>query len=63
MNGSSEDLWKVIDREIKNSEIFHESTHLHRCENCGAIYSHSQFNSNGKLCYIRSDKGRCPKCT
>jgi rubredoxin len=59
----SDNLWIVIDKQLKNSEIFRESTHLHRCENCGLIYSHSSFNSKGKLCSIRSDKGICPKCT
>jgi hypothetical protein len=59
----SDDLWIVIDKKLKNSEIFREGTHLHKCENCGLIYSHSHFNSKGKLCSIRSDKGKCPNCT
>lgn len=63
MNDNEDDIWKDIDKQIKNSEIFRESTHLHRCENCGIIYSHPHLNPNGKLCLVRSDKGRCPKCT
>ena len=59
----NDNLWIVIDNQLKNSEIFRESTHLHKCEICGLIYSHNHFNSKGKLCYIRSDKGKCPKCS
>ncbi|HZA42965.1 MAG TPA: hypothetical protein VE504_04305 [Nitrososphaeraceae archaeon] len=63
MTDNGGDLWIIVDKQLKNSEIFRESTHLHRCEKCGLIYSHSHLNANGKLCLIRSDKGKCPKCT
>jgi len=56
------DLWIIIDKQLRTSELFRESTHLHRCKNCGIIYSHSQFKPNGKLCTIRSDEGKCPEC-
>ena len=63
MSDSDDDLWIDIDKKLKSSEIFREGTHLHKCENCGLIYSHSHFNSKGKLCSTRSDKGKCPNCT
>jgi hypothetical protein len=62
MNDSDE-LWIVTDKRLKTSELFRNSTHLHRCENCKRIYTHSQFNEKGKLCTIRSDRGICPNCT
>jgi hypothetical protein len=63
MNDANDDTWIVLDKELKNSELFHEGFHIHRCEKCKDIYSHNHFNVKGKLCTMRSDRGICPNCS